>query len=1065
MASRALQTLCARGELERAVDLLSRVDAPPPAIAYISLLKACKKRRSKALSHAKQVHAHITHFHVPLSGLLGDYLVVTLSMCGAVDDAVHVLRALPQRSVFSWTSIISAYTECGHAHDAVTSYQCMLHDGVEPSPHTFLALFSACSSIPYLDQGRNIHAYACMKGFDSEASVGNAIFHMYLECAALVDAENVFVSLPERTLFSWNSMLSTCVDHSRAKNALQWYTHMESDGVEPNHYTFIILLKACGRLADLKQGEILHTDARKRGYASDGMVGSTLITMYGKSGAIVGAEDVFGELTHRDVVSWNALLSAYAEQGFGEKALCLYRQMQEDGVELTQRTYVIVLRACANLAEKEEVRSLDGLAMTTVSYHIGRAIHADACKRGFLSSGFLQNTLVSMYGKCGAILEAEHLFEALPLRNIVSWNAMLSAYVDHGDGRKALCLLIQMEKERMSPDQPTFVSALQAVALIEGEGAPLSDGRFSKRMSLEIGHALHGAACRYSLASDAIIGTALLSMYGRCGAIIEAEYIFHALTERTVVSWNAMLSAYVEQGEGGKALQLYAQMQAEGFNADQITFIQALQACGTLADKEEFFLDEGISTKVVSFLIGQALHAAAYRGCFAFDISIGNTLVNLYGKCGAIAEAENVFGGLSHGTIVSWNAILSAYAEHDQGEKALMLYTEMCKRSLRPDILTFVCVLQACGDLTEKESLFENEAIKIVPLEIGRALHADCKTEGFCSHAFIRNTLVRMYGKCEAIEEAEEVWGIFAHADGRTLVTWPNEYGIAGNAKNELITFSSLDVVSWNVMLSAYAEHGLGYKTVWLYRQMLEHGVSINLVSVTRTLQACSTTGSLETCKQLHFLMVSAGFDRISSMAATLIHAYGSCASMVDADSSLRELLMPDIIAWNACIAGYAGVGDSLASLYMFDELKFADAQPTEATFSSVLSACTQTGLISGFYYFESMRRDFCITPESKHYCSLLDLLGRIGDFRKIEHMLEGETLRSSLIAWLSLLGACYTHRNSMLAERAYDNAIKLQPDQATAYILMSNIYAEIEMKEYFEKEEDCREKECVKVD
>eukprot|EP00250_Pteridium_aquilinum_P021976 c25273_g6_i1 orf=87-1220(+) len=377
MASRELQSLCARGELERAMELLSSVYTPPPANAYLSLLKACKHNRSKALVHAKQVHAHIIHNHVPLSGLLGDYLVVTLSMCGAVDDAVHVLRILPKRSVFSWTSIISSYAECGRALDALSFYQYMLQDGFQPSPHTLLAIFNACGSIPDLDQGKILHAYACATGFASEVSVGNAIVKMYLQCAAFQDAEDVFFSLGARTLLSWNSMLSACVDQGQATKALHWYTRMPSDGVEPNHYTFIILFKACGSISDLKRGETLHANAREKGYTLDVMVGSALINMYGKSGAIVGAEDVFGELPHRDIVSWNALLSAYIEQGFGEKALLLYRQMQEEYVEPTQRTVVIVLRACVTLAEKEQVPLLDGVATKIVSYHIGQALHAD----------------------------------------------------------------------------------------------------------------------------------------------------------------------------------------------------------------------------------------------------------------------------------------------------------------------------------------------------------------------------------------------------------------------------------------------------------------------------------------------------------------------------------------------------------------------------------------------------------------------------------------------------------------------------------------------------------------
>ncbi|KAI5063826.1 hypothetical protein GOP47_0020496 [Adiantum capillus-veneris] len=1027
-----MQSLCAKGELERALELLCTIDKPPSANTYLSLLKACKRNRRNSLSHARQVYAHITHHNIPLSGLLGDYLVVTLSICGALEEAITIHSELPQRSVHSWTSLIFSYTESGQAADALKCYEQMLQDGLDPTSHTFVGALSACASRLDLDQGRTLHAYVCLKGLACDASIGNAIVCMYADCCALVDAEQVFFNLSEHSQFAWNSMLSLCVDQGQARKAINWYAHMKSDDVEPNHYTFIILFKACESIADLEQGRSLHNDACVEGYASDVMVGSTLINMYGKLGAIGEAEEVFGKLSHRDVAAWNSLLAAYVAEGLGRKALHLYRQMQEVGVDSTQRTYVTALRACATLAEVKDVPSLGELAVKKVAYHIGQALHADTCKKEFLSDArFLHNTLVSIYGKFGQISEAEHVFGSLLHRDIVTWNAMLSAYAELGEGAKALRLLLQMEKESINPDQTTFVGALQAVALVEGEVAPVSDGRFSKKMSLEIGHALHGGVCRSFLASDVTVGCALVSMYGRCGSITEAEHTFSTLTQHTVVAWNAMMSAYVEQGDGEKALRCFAQMQVDGHRPDQITSILALQACGTLADKEVFFFDKGVSIKEVSLILGKALHADIARGCFAFDVSISNSLVNLYGKCGAIVEAENVFCGLTNRTVVSWNALLLAYAENDQGEKALLLYTQMRKESLRPDLPTFLYVLQACIGFAEKENVLEL-SVKFFLLEIGHALHVDSNTEGFRSNAGICNSLVRMYGKCGAIIEAEDMCGDLDPA-------------------NVCSAFSSQDMSSWNLMLSAYAENGLGQGTVQIYRQMQDLGVPMTLMSLTRMLQSCSSVESKDVCQELHFISISAGLDQAFYLTATLIHAYGSCASMLDADTSLQALSMLDIVSWSACIAGHAGVGDSLASLYMFDQLKLSNAQPSSSTFISVLSACTQNGLPSGLHYFESMTRDFCLMPEAKHHCILADLYGRTGDLEKVELLLDNEMVHNNWITWLALLGACRTHCNSAMAKQAYDHAMKIQPNQSTAYILMSNIYADTQMDEYLD--------------
>eukprot|EP00250_Pteridium_aquilinum_P007571 c17252_g3_i1 orf=3-371(+) len=122
-------------------------------------------------------------------------------------------------------------------------------------------------------------------------------------------------------------------------------------------------------------------------------------------------------------------------------------------------------------------------------------------------------------------------------------------------------------------------------------------------------------------------------MYGKCGATIEAEQVFFAVLHHDAVSWNAMLSTYVEQGEGEKALSLYLQMKEDGVSPDQLTFVIAIQACATLAETDESLLEGGRSMKVVPLEIGQALHAEARRRGFELDALVGCTLVSMYGKC------------------------------------------------------------------------------------------------------------------------------------------------------------------------------------------------------------------------------------------------------------------------------------------------------------------------------------------------------------------------------------------------------------------------------------------------
>eukprot|EP00250_Pteridium_aquilinum_P021969 c25273_g2_i2 orf=248-2998(+) len=906
-----LQTLCARGELDKALDLLAGLHTPLSTPIYVSLFKACCNYN--ALPAAKRLQAHLLHHRVPLQGPLSDHLVLTLARCGALEDAHLASNTL---SVFSWTALIAAYAAHGRPLDALRMYQCMLENRVAPNNYTYVGLFKACSAIPNLALGMQ-----------------------------------------------------------------------------------------------------LHTDALKKGLASDVFAWNTLISMYGKCNAIAEAQHVFETMSERTCVSWNAMLAAFVEQGQGVEALRTFVQMHHEQVRADQATYVVTIRACAIVAEKEGFVVVEGRSTKELLMEIGQALHADTRREGIASDAFVGSTLISMYSKCGAIVEAEHTFGALLQPNTVSWNTIISAYVEQEQGEKALQLYVHLQDKALVPDQTTYVAVLQACAAL-AEREEVFDVKSLKLMFLQMGQALHADIVRKGFTSVIFVGNTLVTMYGKCVAIAEAEHVFSS-SQHTIMSWNAMLSVYVELGQAENALLLYMQMQEEVI-PDERALVIVLLACIILAEKEEAFLLEGRSIKVMSLEIGQALHADACRNGFVYDAFVGSALISMYGMCGDIEGADHVFGAMSDRDLPTWNSMLSACVEHDLGEKALLLYRQMQEEGVTPNQRTFVVVLQACAILAEKEEFISVNGLptKVMALRIGQALHTDAGRIGLTYDVFVGNTLIGMYGKCGAIVEAEEVFGALVLRD----------------------------IVSWNAMVSAYVDHGQEEKALRLYGWMQKHLVTH--VTLTRILQACSATGSLNYCKQLHFEVVSAGYDQNSSIAATLISAYGGCSSMLDSLSVFHGVSEPDLTTWNACIAGHAGDGDFSLSFYRFENMRLAGMIADGVTFLKIISACARTALVvEGLEYFESMCFDYGICPDMKHYGCVLDLLGRTGDFKRIECFLEGIPMQVDVTFWLGLLGAC-TRGNLELAERAFRNAVNLQPKQSTAYVLMSNIYADAGLQE-----------------
>ncbi|KAH7296611.1 hypothetical protein KP509_26G030400 [Ceratopteris richardii] len=504
-------------------------------------------------------------------------------------------------------------------------------------------------------------------------------------------------------------------------------------------------------------------------------------------------------------------------------------------------------------------------------------------------------------------------------------------------------------------------------------------------------------------------------MYGKCGFIADAEFVFQSLSERVIASWNAMIAVYVDQGHERKALQLFRQMWEDGIGPNKYTFASVLLACGSAIERYDDRVLDGSFSKLLLFEIGQALHAYARNLDLATEPYVITALLNLYGKGGTIKEVENTFTQCLHHDVVLWSSVLYAYVDQGHGVHALLFFQEMQRRGIEPDQHTFVIVLQACGIIAEQEKglLFEEQLVKVMSLDIARALHNDARRRGFISDSFVCNILINVYGKCGSIKEAEDIF--------------------SGMPVRDIVTSTS--------MLTALVEQGNGYKAFLFYKQMLEEDTMVNDINLLCILQGCVEAGSIEMCRELHFVVASAELDIDIPLAATVMNAYGSCASMVDAEVVLEGLSHPDIVPWSVCIAGHAEGLECFASLRVFEESQCLGICCDEAAFASVIASCSRGGLVDhGLLYFVSLGRNYQITPGVKHYGCVIDLLARAGAFNKVKRILDIMPVNPDLNLLLSLLSACRLHGNVELGQWAFENAVRLQPTQTAAYALMSNM-------------------------
>eukprot|EP00250_Pteridium_aquilinum_P012898 c21013_g1_i1 orf=803-3535(+) len=699
-------------------------------------------------------------------------------------------------------------------------------------------------------------------------------------------------------------------------------------------------------------------------------------------------------------------LEGLCEMGQLDKAFDVLSHMDQLGFVPSNSLYWALLSTCKkkkSLHYASRVRlHMDSLVLDPKNY-------------------FLAEYLISALVSCHALDTALEVFHSLPHKTAYSWTALISGYVENGNALEAFKLYDLMLKEGIQPDEYTCVSLLKAC---------------TSTLNLEMGKAIHDYARENGYESNAFVGSTLVTMYGKCGSIADAEDVFGMMPYRSVVAWTTMLVGYVEHGQGMKALQLYRQMQEECLVVDEQTFAVALQACCILAEKEKGIVDvEGGLCKAMALEIGQALHADAWRKGYDSNVYVGNLLVCMYGKCGNILAAENVFFGFAQKNVALWNAMLSAYVDQSAPENTLRLYISMLEQGQSPEERSFVVALQACSLLAEEEEavFVEESLVKAKSLRIGEALHTDAKKQNFDSNLYVSSALLNMYGKCGDLITANKVF------EG----------------------LSQRSIVSWNAMLSAYVEQGQVNNALQLYQRMQSEEIGVDDVTLISLLQLSGQTGSIELCRQTYMDIVFGGFDLRPLVAFNLIYAFGKCANMVDAQAIFDALPLSNAVPWNALIAGYAQQGDCKASFYYFQRMQQVGLKPDGDTFLSLLAACSYAGLVKeGVGYFDSMSTEHGITPQVEHYVIMMNLLGYAGEFVKVEDMLSKLPMQPSLSLWLCILEFSVKHANVRLGKRAFNSAVRLQPKEAAAYLLMSNIYTDAGLQSLANQVEISRQKE-----
>ncbi len=348
--------------------------------------------------------------------------------------------------------------------------------------------------------------------------------------------------------FSWNRRLARYAKAGQHEKTVEFFQEMLQKGIIPDRFGFVPLLNACASLGALEEGRQAHEQIIQSGCEADVFVGCSLVDMYAKCGSIEDAQRVFNKMPSRDAATWTAMILGHVKCGQGQKALELFRQMQQEGVQPSSFTFVGVVNACVSLVTLEK----------------GRCAHKQIVQSGWDSNVFVGTSLLDMYAKCGSMEDAHRVFNKMSSRDAVTWTAMLSGHVTCGEGQKALELFRQRQLEVVRPDSFTFVAVLNACTSV---------------VAIEEGRSAHEQVIQSGWDSYVKVGNCLVDMYAKCGSMEDTWRVFNNMASHDVVSWNAILGGCAMHGHGKEALKQFEWMCEEGVQPDDITFVCLPSAC------------------------------------------------------------------------------------------------------------------------------------------------------------------------------------------------------------------------------------------------------------------------------------------------------------------------------------------------------------------------------------------------------------------------------------------------------------------------------------------------------
>ncbi|WVZ23870.1 hypothetical protein V8G54_002414 [Vigna mungo] len=574
---------------------------------------------------------------------------------GNLEEARHLFDQMPHRTVSSWNTMISGYSQWGRYPEAMNLVSLMHRSRVTLNEVSFSAVLSACARSESLLLGKQVHSLLLKSGYERFGLVGSALLYFCVRCCGIREAEVVFEELSDGNQVLWSLMLAGYVQRDMMDDATDMFEKMPSrdvvawttlisgyakreDGCEraldlfgsmrrssevvPNEFTLDCVVRVCARLGVLCVGRVVHGLCIKGGFDFDNSIGGALTEFYCDCEAIDDAKRVYESVGGETCLNVaNSLIGGLVSKGRMEEAEFVFNDLRDRN----SVSFNLMIKGYAMNGQFEKSKRIfEKMSPKTLTS---------------------LNTMISVSSKSGDLDEAVELFDKTKgERNYVTWNSMMSGYIINGRHKEALNLYVAMRRLSVDYSRSTFSVLFRACSCL---------------CSYRQGQLLHAHLIKTPFQVNVYVGTALVDFYSKCGHLADAQSSFNSIFSPNVAAWTALINGYAYHGLGSEAVLLFHSMSHQGVVPNAATFVGVLSACNHAG------------------LVGEGLRFFhTMQRCYGVTPTIEHytCVVDLLGRSGHLKEAEEYIIKMPiEADAIIWGALLNAswfWKDMEVGEKA-----------------------------------------------------------------------------------------------------------------------------------------------------------------------------------------------------------------------------------------------------------------------------------------------------------------------------------------------------------------------------------------------------------